>query len=264
MSLKFAAITPHPPVLIPEVGSDKTNPVKNTISAMERLAGVFEQADVDTVIIVSPHSEAVLDAMTVFSAENFQGNMSDFGAPNVSLSFSGQSNLAGKIYTFSQQEKIPIIQNDYDRFLDHGVFVPMYFLTKYLGSKINLVKIAFSGLSRKYHLEFGKIILKVINNSDERIAFIASGDLSHRLFDSNYQFQASEFDQKIVKLIKDNKLKEIAEIDEEVVKSAGECGFRSMIILSGLLQDNNYKAEVLSYEAPFGIGYLVANFKLNT
>jgi len=45
---------------------------------------------------------------------------------------------------------------------------------------------------------------------------------------------------------------------------AGECGLRSFSFLLGILEEAkiDWKAEILSYEAPFGVGYLVANFKL--
>lgn len=46
---------------------------------------------------------------------------------------------------------------------------------------------------------------------------------------------------------------------------AGECGLRSFSFLLGILEESkiNWKPEVLSYEGPFGVGYLVANFRLN-
>ncbi|MBC7194507.1 MAG: AmmeMemoRadiSam system protein A, partial [Caldisericia bacterium] len=41
-------------------------------------------------------------------------------------------------------------------------------------------------------------------------------------------------------------------------EEAGECGYRSILTLLTLMPFEKYKAEVLSYEGPFGVGYLVA------
>jgi len=39
---------------------------------------------------------------------------------------------------------------------------------------------------------------------------------------------------------------------------AGECGYRSMLVAIGVSQGTDSDCEVISYEAPFGVGYLVA------
>jgi len=45
---------------------------------------------------------------------------------------------------------------------------------------------------------------------------------------------------------------------------AGECGLRSFCFLLGILEASgiDWQPEILAYEGPFGVGYLVANFKL--
>ena len=51
--------------------------------------------------------------------------------------------------------------------------------------------------------------------------------------------------------------------DEDFVEAAGECGYRSILILLGALDSLDLKPEILSYEGPFGVGYLVANYHLS-
>jgi len=43
-----------------------------------------------------------------------------------------------------------------------------------------------------------------------------------------------------------------------LVEEAGECGLRSFVIALGMLDGNSFKSEIISYEGPFGVGYLVA------
>jgi aromatic ring-opening dioxygenase LigB subunit len=47
-----------------------------------------------------------------------------------------------------------------------------------------------------------------------------------------------------------------------LVQSAGECGLRSIVILMGALDGLKVKPEILSYEGPFGVGYLVASLEV--
>jgi AmmeMemoRadiSam system protein A len=47
-------------------------------------------------------------------------------------------------------------------------------------------------------------------------------------------------------------------IDHNLRKLAGECGYRSMLVAIGVSSDLPLSCEVLNYEAPFGVGYLVA------
>ena len=51
-------------------------------------------------------------------------------------------------------------------------------------------------------------------------------------------------------------------LDKIMVEGAHECGLKPMIILSGILHGMEYEPEILSYEAPFGVGYLICNFKM--
>ena len=50
-------------------------------------------------------------------------------------------------------------------------------------------------------------------------------------------------------------------MNKSLIDEAGECGYRSILILLGIFHELNYRIEVLSYEGPFGVGYLVANFR---
>jgi len=262
MSLNFAAAVPHPPIIIPEIGKDDLVIAEKTVSAMKKLAEKFEQADVDSIIIISPHAELRSYAMTVFTPRDYSGDFASFGAPEIEQKYSCDKDLALKIASSCQKADIPIEIETQDLPLDHGVMVPLRYFTNAISRKVKIVEIAFSALPRADHLELGRIIGNVASHEDDRIAIIASGDLSHRIFDEHYSHYGKKFDQDIANLIKDNRLSEISNIDEELVDLAGECGFRSLLILIGALNEKHFKPEFLSYEAPFGVGYLVANFEL--
>ena len=95
---------------------------------------------------------------------------------------------------------------------------------------------------------------------------IASGDLSHCLKEEGpYGFHPDgpKFDKALIESLKKKDIEKILKLDE-MYPDAGECGLRSFCFLLGILEASglDYQPEILSYEGPFGVGYLVANFKL--
>ena len=93
------------------------------------------------------------------------------------------------------------------------------------------------------------------------VAFVASGDLSHRLkpeAPAGYSPVAHLFDEQVVDALDNNSPKRIIDIDQDLRRLAGECGYRSMLVAFGATQRLPLSCEVLNYEAPFGVGYLVA------
>jgi AmmeMemoRadiSam system protein A len=50
----------------------------------------------------------------------------------------------------------------------------------------------------------------------------------------------------------------VIDIDQDLRRRAGECGYRSMLVAIGAIEGLDAAPEVLHYEAPFGVGYLVA------
>jgi aromatic ring-opening dioxygenase LigB subunit len=271
MSIVFAAITPHPPIIIPEIGGKETKKVQKTIDAMEDLSKKLNQAEPDTIIIISPHGLIYNDRINVCGIEKLEGNFAQFNAPQIKMRYNNDLKLAFEIDKTANKESIETLLYDngdgskiYE--LDHGIMVPMYWLTKHLDNLVKIIPIAYSYQDRLKHFAFGQVIASLTQKIKKRIAIIASGDLSHRLIPSapaGYSDRGEEFDENLVNLIKKNQVPEILELDEDFIEEAGECGFRSILILLGALEKLNYKPQILSYEGPFGVGYLVANFEIN-
>jgi len=264
--LTFAAFLPHPPIIIPTIGSPlDLQKVSKTLKSIEKITEIFGQTHSETVIIVSPHAPLFPDAFSLNLSPTFVGRFLNFGDFSTELMYKNDLNLANSILEATNSTNIPIrtIQSNE---LDHGTLVPLYFLSQTQPS-INLVSLGFSFLSRVTHYNFGKLLQKVILKENKKIAFVASGDLSHRLTKeapAGFSPKGKEFDEKIVKLLQEKNVQGILNFDENLAEEAGECGYRSLLILLGILDSINWKPEILSYEGPFGVGYLVANFSINT
>lgn len=262
--LAFASICPHPPIIIPSVGGKELNKTQKTVEAMEKLAEDFCSAKPETVIIVSPHGPAQYDQMSITASKELTGDFTQFGDFKTMLSFKNDFETAVAIKEVALKNDIPADLIDCPQ-LDHGSLVPLYYLTQnYHSSKV--IPIAFSFLNLQTHFNFGQAIGEIIKKSDKRISFIASGDLSHKITPdapAGYSPRGKEFDEKLIALLKENNSEKILNIDPGLIEEAGECGLLSIVILLGVLSELKYNFEILSYEAPFGVGYLVAKANLS-
>ncbi len=269
MSLNFAAITPHPPIIVPGIGKpDDLQKVGETILAMKKLAAKFRSSEIETLIVISPHMLVYPDRFNICGMKKLFGTFSSFGAPDIMMEFANDLELATEIEKAAQKESFDILlyNNDGEFFeLDHGIMVPLYFLNADPDSSLKVVPIAYSDLDRSSHFSLGQILKDTIEKYPGRCGVLASGDLSHRLISGapgTYSKAGMTFDKKLVADIKENNVKEIMFYDEDFIDDAGECGYRSILILLGLLDGQNIKPDILSYEGPFGVGYLVANYNI--
>lgn len=261
--LKSAYICPHPPLLIPSIGQSNLSKINSTVKAMNELGDEIKKLEIETVVIISPHGPMQMGLMSVLGAEHLEGDFLQFG-DNTSMSFENNLDLGLNIKKIADTRNIPVQKINNDTGLDHGAMVPLYFLTKH-NPDLKIVLIAFSYLDYQKHFEFGEVIYEAIESMDEKIALVASGDLSHRLTPdapAGYSPRGKEFDELLIKLLENNNTGEILNLDSSLIEEAGECGLRSIIILLGALSNLEYKFEKLSYEGPFGVGYLVGRFKI--
>lgn len=267
--LSFAAITPHPPIIIPGIGQPKDlKLVKKTIEGMKKLSEKISNENIDTLIVISPHGLIYPDRMNIAYGGEFRGDFSQFGALEIKFDFSSDDKLAKEIIAQSEENGTKINAYTENDVLDHGVLVPMYFISQNLPENVKIVPINYSMLSRVNHFRFGETIYQVTNSQkfkNTNIALVASGDLSHRLFygaPAGFSEAGAEFDKQLINDLKNKRVSDILEYDNDWIEAAGECGYRSILILLGALSKTKYKPEILSYEGPFGVGYLVANFKI--
>jgi len=193
--------------------------------------------------------------------------MRSWGARGPDYHFDNDLEAVAALEEEARAAKVPlrsIGDRSYD--LDHGVLVPIHFLAKGMGGA-KMVPLTFSLLPLDVHFAFGQAIRRVADKIGRRVAIVASGDLSHRLIPAapaGFHPDGEVFDKKLVQYIEDYTVKGIMTMDEDLIDHAGECGLRSIVILLGALDGLAVKSEVLSYEGPFGVGYCVASFEVES
>ena len=260
-----AYLTPHPPIIIEEIGRGEEKKSQDTIDAMKEIAKDIEKKSPSTIVLITPHGPLFRDAIAISAQGELKGSFKKFGFKNLKYSFKNNLELVNTILGKSSAEDIATVKIDgnsprmynVEDELDHGALVPLHFIDKEY-KDFKLVHITYGLLQPKDLYRFGQVIKDSLIDLDERAVIIASGDLSHKLSnDGPYKYSpyGKEFDKKIIDLIKKGDLKDIVRFDLNLAEKAGECGLRSLMVMAGTLDGYSIDRKVLSYEGPFGVGY---------
>jgi aromatic ring-opening dioxygenase LigB subunit len=255
------------------VGGASLAEAEPTVHAMELVRERAAQLAPDTIVLLSPHSPVARSQMGVSLAASYKGSLAYFRAPQVRVEAVADADLAEGILKQAAAHGIPVIQTAgrgevFD--LDHGAMVPLVYLLGALSGLCRLVLLSFSYLSLDEHVRFGGVIGEVLMAAEQRVVYVASSDLSHRLIPgapAGYDPRAAGFDQAIADTFRRGDWEALLTIDPGLVSAAGECGYRSLAVLSGVIEA--YEAaggkthnRLLSYEGPWGVGYLVGEVEM--
>lgn len=258
-------IVPHPPLLVPEIGGRDLERVSSTREAMLALGNRLRALEPETLVMVSPHTPVYRDAFLVRTREVLEGDFSSFGRPGVRIRKMNDVDLVSGLIEAAEEEGFPLFGMDssyrpgYGQVLDHGLLVPLYYLDQFLETPIVTLSISF--LDYEHHFRLGRLVREICERKGRRAFFVASGDLSHRLTKgapAGYSPRGAEFDRRIVEIAQTGDFESLYLLDDDLVDEAGECGLRSIHTMWGALKNGKLNNQVLSYEGPFGVGYMVS------
>ena len=264
-------ILPHPPIIVPGIGHGRERAASSTIEAVKRAAREIGKDKPTTIVLSTPHAASFRDYVYILDTERLEGDFAPFGSPEIKFSFRNNRNLASLIAAKAESVGIGaggLSDSQKKRYgindrIDHGALVPLCFIEKEL-EDFSLVCISTPFLSFQELFDFGKCIREAVEESDERVVYIASGDLSHRLTPdapAGYDPKGREYDEALVEKVTRTDVKGLLETDLRFMEKAGECGTRSIVIMYGALDGMKLKPDVYSYEGPFGVGYLIAKIE---
>ncbi|BCJ86599.1 AmmeMemoRadiSam system protein A [Effusibacillus dendaii] len=263
-------LMPHAAVVLPEVGGEDAAQVRVSYDAMLRIAREASELQPDIVVVVSPHGPVFADAFAVWGGQRIAGNLSEFGASQIHVDCRLDQEVRELLLMRCTDRRINAFEleestaREYGlaRELDYGVVVPFYFLQK-SGLEAPVLHIAVSGLSRFEHYRLGMAIGDVLTDLGRRAVVIASGDCSHRLTDdapAGYHTDGARFDKLLRHWVETSNVAEILFADEELVANAAEDVLRPLSVLFGCFDRCQISLRIISYEGPFGVGYLTASF----
>jgi AmmeMemoRadiSam system protein A len=268
--LVFSCLVPHPPLMVKEIGGNDVAKVEQTINSLKKINSRLQELKPDTLVVITPHGAPFGDAVALTVEEELRGDFSYFNFPQLAFRFPNNRELVELIRQKAAKYNVLTIGLDEQTAekygveieLDHGILAPLYYLGE--GLKFRLVPVHMSFLEPLKLYRFGMAMQKAIIESHSKVALIISGDMSHCLTEdapTGYNPKGKEFDQKIKELLADWDVPAIVKLDPDFVEEAAQCGYRSMVMGLGALDGFRVKSEILSYEAPYHVGYLVATFE---
>ena len=202
MGILAGIMVPHPPLIVPAVGRGGERGIAATVRAYERAAEFAVSFAPDMLLFVSPHAVMYADYFHVSPGAGASGNFAQFGAPREAFEVSYDAEFVRALEDAAHDGGFPAgTLGERDKRLDHGVMVPLYFLSRAAGKLPKAVRVGLSGLSLAEHYKFGRLIAETAERLGRRAVVVASGDLSHKLkADGPYGFSPDGpvYDERIM------------------------------------------------------------------
>ena len=261
MAIVFGCISPHPPIIVREVGQGREWEARRTIEALEQVARGMARHRPETAILISPHCPLRRDAFGVLVARRSEGSFQDWGAPGVIMSFENDLEAVALIREEAQAMGVPVEPlRRWNGGLDWGCTVPLYYLRPGLAGA-RLVPLTVSLLPPREHFRWGQAVGRAAARLGRRVAVIASADLSHCLHrDGPYGYDPAgpAFDEAMQRAVAQWGVEAVLSMEPAPRERAKEDAVPSVSFLMGALDGLQVRPQVLSYEGPFGVGYMVA------
>lgn len=254
------SLMPHPPLLVPSVSQEALRSVKKTKDAMETLAQRIKKREPRLIILSTPHAPAEAGRLAVYRGERLQGNFRQFGSMETVEVFSDQAFQRTLMRTLSLYG---INTVSVDEPLDHGALVPLKYLCDAgVGAPVIVIGQYYGDYAQNHRV--GHILRSLLYAEETVGELIISGDLSHALKENGpmgYHPSGKVFDETLQKALKHQDLDVLKTLDDQVIVNAMSCIYRGIGMVEGLSANRFENTEVLSYEGPFGVGYLVGALK---
>jgi AmmeMemoRadiSam system protein A/AmmeMemoRadiSam system protein B len=263
MSVKYACIVPHPPLIIPAVGKGEESRIQKTIDAYEAVGQQIAHLKPETIVLATPHSVMYADYIHISPGKRAVGDLGRFGAPRVSVAKDYDTELAEALADIAGGAGVRAgLLGEKDAQLDHGTLVPLCFVEQHY-SDYRLVRVSISGQPLVAHYRFGQCVAQAAEQLGRHIVFVASGDLSHKLTQEGpYGFapEGPAFDKQLTEAMRTGDFMQFLRFGEAFCEAAGECGLRAFIEMAGALDGKSVQPDFRSYEGPFGVGYAVCGY----
>jgi len=260
--LVFSAILPHAAILLPTVGKDNLKKMPKTIEALKKINDDFKAAKPDSVIVIFSHAGQD-EFFSLYINKEYQSDFEKLGDFSTKLKFLPDFEMLANLRKFIRIKGFPLAVKGTEK-LSYDATIPLFYTDE--KQKANIVPLETAALPLKKHLDLGGVLKECIDSSNRRVAVIASANLSHALSTDapgGLSPAGKEFDEKIQEFIANKNSVGLVSYDEQKLSEAKECASRPIAVLLGIMQQREYNPQIYSYEAPFGIGFLVANFKMD-
>ena len=252
-------LAPHAPILVPEVASLSGKNFGKTVSTFRSIGSSLMGIRPEYLFVLDPHA-ITGNSFSIIQAERFTGHLAEFGARMASAQADGAGD-EGNDLVLHLNTIFPVETRREKLFsLDYAAVVSLILFQLALGYIPPIILANPITLSYKQAFEMGRHLGTF--SSKAKWALLASGDLSHCLKEGapgGYHPDGELLDKAIVESLKTSSPFPVFSLSSATIHNAGECGLRSALCLIGL--SGGRGIDLLSYEAPFGVGYATALWK---
>lgn len=264
-NLVFAGGCSHVPDLLARPEIDPEEAVGRLLAGYERLKDDLVAAAPDVILVSADcHFQSFATGHFVLGeAMNHVGSMEFFARPDLDLQLTGAPEFSRKLAAAVRAaglevEEAPVVD------LDHGLVVPLRLVLP--RPDLPVVPIitqparSFSPFNSR---KFGEALRSVIEGSGLRVAFLATGGLSHWLDPGHFGGVDVEFDTYILKLLEAGRGLDLAALEPLALLEHGQYELPNWLIMLGVTGPA-VRGEVYAYEPmeASGGGWTVARMDL--
>jgi len=259
-----AKITHVPTMLMSEQPGRLEGCRQPAIDGHKEIVQRARAAGVDTVVVLDTHW-LVNAGFHINSNESFEGVYTSHEFPhfiqNMAYQYEGNSALGDAIAEKATAKGVFTLSHKVETLtLEYGTLVPMHFMNKEADLKIVSVAAWGSVHSIEDSRQLGEAIREAIEASDSKVMLLASGSLSHRIWD-NDKYEANngtftiskEFNRQVdlraIELLEKGEVSTfLAMLPDYANLCSGEGGMHDTAMLFGALGWDKYqgKAEVIT------------------
>lgn len=274
--LVSGGLVPHPPVLIPEVSGGRSEETAKTARAMESLVERLSAENPDVLVMSGPHHPTARErAAGVITSPILLGDFARFGAPDVKIELEGLPEVstavikefsAGFDRGFGDECRVNDVYEVHGGTLDWDFTVFLSIAARMGFTPKVLPLIIAWGQTSDWHA-FGDSLFRFLESrfTDLRFGYVASGDLSHSTRKgTSYEYHpyGPKFDSIVANAVSSGDKSAFLSLTGDDLAAARQCGAASFASAMGFYGDGRATPELLSYDDPFGVGYLVGYFKV--
>lgn len=253
----YAAIVPHSPWLVPEVGRGQERAAMRTVAALRRIGRDLAALAFETLAVITPHG-AEDGGPRVYTAPELRAGFVAYGDDTVALTRRSDSELTALLVRSGAFAPIDAAE------LDHGAAVPLYFAARGLGEARLLVIAVPPRLADDAAtlIEAGRTLGALARGLDRRLAVLVSAALARHRAGAGTAAQAETFDLRAQEAIAEGTLAPLFAIPRALAEDVAEHALAPLALAAGLLDGLPLRRHVANsggaYEAPFNTGYLTA------
>lgn len=260
MALVATALLPHAPLLAPSVGKDHRQQLRRTIAATERVGQELYALQPDVIVVLTPHGQLLPDSFFCNVADSYQLTFETFGDLSTILHVRGNPACAHELRSAATKHHHPVTLGTTK--VDYGVSIPLSFLSQTL-ERATCCIVSTSGLPITVHRSLGQIFADTLAAGERRAAIIASVELSHRVNATSPAEQSpagKAYDSAVLQAVRSGDLTPILKLASDLVAQATVCSQPVLAFVDGVFHHRRIRPTILSYEAPLGVGEIVAFF----